>query len=392
MTTPTFVPQDSNSLTTVRLYTQYDPYYYSVDNRPLQDINANIATISAGGGDSARRGLLLTELAQSEVFRNLFTGASTTGYVTGLNVTNPSTNTVQITPGAWYFKDTVNTSILTQVVKQALLLTTQQFTISPPGTAGQSINYLIQIQNSTLNATTMPTSQLPFVDATNAFLPGVLLNGELTVSLKAGTAATTGTQSTPTADSGFTPLYLLTSTYGVTAPAVTFAALCPTFAKISSTPTILYPVATPATAVDVGGVPIASFPDSATSKIGVHTPVLTGTINPLAPVKITLVYSTSVNTGNVQVQLNYLALAAGGSTAGSVVAATAEVIAAPATANTVSTYTLTATVPNSAFASFVSGTWAASALKLYVGVQRNGAAGADTLVGTFYVHDVIVSQ
>ena len=392
MTTPTFVPQDSSSLATVRLYTQYDPYYYSVDNRPLQDINANIATISSGGGDSARRGLLLAGLAQSEVFRNLFTGSSTTGYVTGLNVTNPATITILITPGAWYFKDTINVALTTQVIKQSLLLTAQQFTISPPSVSGQSINYLVQIQNSTLNATTMPSSQLPFVDATNSFLPGVLLNGELVVSVKGGTAAVTGTQATPTADTGFTPLYLITSTYGVAAPAVTVAALCPSFAKISSTPEILYPVTTPATAVDVGGVPVASFPDSGTSKIGVHTPVLTGALNPLAPVKITLVYSTSVNTGNVQVQLNYLALAAGGSTTGSIVSLAAEVITAPAIADTLSTHTLAATIPNSAFASFVSGVWAISAAKLYVGIQRNGSAGPDTLAGTFYVHDVIVSQ
>lgn len=392
MTTPNFVPQDSSSLTAVRYYTQYDPYYYSVDNRPLQDLSANITTISSGGGDSARRGLLLNELAQSEVFRSLFSNSGATGYITGLGVNNPSSNTIKITPGAWYFKDNINTSNTTQVVKQALLLATPQFTVAPPGTAGQSINYLVQIQSSTLNATTMLTSALPFVDATNTFLPGILLNGELLVTLKTGTAATTGTQSTPNADSGCIPLYVVTATYGSTVPTVVFAASCPAYNKISSTSAILYPVATPAVAVDVGGVPVPSFADAATTKIGVHVPVLTGTINPFAPVKVTVVYSGSVNSGNVQAQINYLPLASGGSTTGSPVSLTAEVLTAPATANTISSYTFTGTIPNSAFAGFVNNSWTINVQRLYVGIQRNGAAGADTMAGTFYIHDVILSQ
>lgn len=392
MTTPTFVPQDSSSLTAVRYYTQYDPYYYSVDNRPLQDLSANIATISSGGGDSARRGLLLNELAQSEIFRHLFSNSGATGYVTGLGVNNPSSNTIQVTPGAWYFKDNINTSNTTQVFKQALLLSTVQFTVAPPGTSGQSINYLVQIQSSTLNSTTMLTSALPFVDASNTFLPGVLLNGELLVTLKTGTAATTGTQSTPSADSGCVSLYVVTATYGSTVPTVAFAANSPSYHTISSTPLIVYPVTTPATAVDVGGVPIASFPDASTTKIAVNAPVLTGNINPFAPINVTVVYSGSVNSGNVQAQINYLGLTTGGSTTASVVPLTAEVIPAPATANTLSRYAFTGTIPVSAFAGFVSNSWTVNVSKLFVGIQRNGAAGADTMAGTFYIHDVILSQ
>ena len=88
MTTPAFVAQDQSSLTEVRYYTPFDPYYYTVDNRPLQDISSNIVTISSGGGDSARRAVLLSELAMSDMFRDLYSG-NTNGFISGLNITNP---------------------------------------------------------------------------------------------------------------------------------------------------------------------------------------------------------------------------------------------------------------------------------------------------------------
>lgn len=391
MTTPAFVPQDSSSLAAVRYYTQYDPYYYTVDNRPLQDIASNISTISSGGGDSARRAALMTQLNLSEVFRNLYTG-NAGGYVTGLAVTIPATNTIRVWPGSFYVTDTINASLTTQILKQALLLTTQDFTVAPPGTAGQSINYLIQIQNSTLNATTMPSSVLPFQDATNSFLPGLLLNGELKLGIKSGTAATTGTQTTPAADSGWTPLYAVTATNGVSNPTITYAASSPLYNRINHTAVVGYPSSGAATTTTVAGIPVSTFADAATSSIAIPFPVQTGTINPYAPLKVTVVYSASVNTGNAQVQLGYLALATGGSTGGAATSTTAEVVAAPATANTIGTYTLTATIPNSSFAGFVSGAWQITAQKLFLSFTRNGSAGPDTMTGNLFVHDVIISQ
>jgi hypothetical protein len=391
MTTPAFVAQDSTTLATVRYYTQYDPYYYTVDNRPLQDLAANISTISAGGGDSARRAVLLTQLGLSEVFRSLFSGGAT-GYVTGLSITTPGSNTVRVNPGAFYSLDAVNTTVSTQVLKQALLIGTNDFTVTAPLTAGQSSDYLIQIENSTLNLTNMATSALPFVDATNSFLPGLLLNGELKLSLKSGAAATTGTQVTPTADSGWTPLYVVTATNGAANPTVKFATGSPSYAKVSKTPVILYPSSGAATITNINSVPVATFADSATSSIAVPVPVQTDGINPYAPLKITLVYSASVNSGNAQVQTSYLALASGGSTGSAPVALTAEVLAAPVTANTLGTYTMTYTVPNTAFASFVAGAWTVSVQKLYLSIARLGAAGPDTLAGNLFIHDVILSQ
>lgn len=391
MTTPAFVPQDSGSLTTVRYFTQYDPYYYTVDNRPLQDLAANITTISSGGGDSARRALLLTELGLAEVFRSLYTGGAA-GYVTGLSVVTPGANTVRINPGALYSLDTVNTTVTTSVLKQALSLLTQDFTTTPPGSAGQSQDYLLQIQLSTLTTANMDTSALPFLDNTNTFLPGLLLNGELKFNLKAGAAAATGSQVTPTADAGWTPLYVFTATNGSSTPTVKYATGCPSYSKLSTTAAITYPSTGNATITNVSGVPVSTFADASTLGIAIPIHTQTGTINPYAPIKLTLVYSSSVNTGNAQVQLSYLSLATGGSTGGAATSLTAEVVAAPATANTIGTATLTGVIPNTAFASFLSGSWVVTAQKLYLSLVRNGSAGPDTMAGNLFIHDVIISQ
>lgn len=390
MTTPAFVPQDSSSLTTVRYYTQFDPYYYTVDNRPLQDLAANITTISSGGGDSARRAVLLTQLGLSDVFRNLYTSSGS--YVSGLAVSVPGSGTIQIGSGSLYFSDAVNASVSTSVLKQALLLAPVVVSTPLPVTTGQSIDYLIQIQSSALTSANMGTSALPFLDATNSFLPSLLLNSELKVGVKAGTSAATGSQVTPTADAGWTPLYVVTTTYGATNPSVKQATSAPSRAGINHTAPILYPSTGAATITNVNSVPVATFADGSTSSISVQVPTLSGSINPYAPIKVTLVASSSTNAGNSQVQLSYLALASGGSTGSAATSATAELVASPGTANTLTSYTMSATVPASAFAAFVGGNWVVTAQKLYLSISRNGSAGPDTNTGSLFIHDVIISQ
>lgn len=394
MTTPAFVPQDSSSLTTIRYYTPFDTYYYSVDNRPLEDIASNLTTISEGGGDSGRRGVLLTQLALAEVFRAFGSNerANTVGYITGLDVTTPGSNTIRVNPGAFYAKDLINMSNTTNIYKQALLLSVQDFTAAPPTITGNSINYLLQIKNTTLDTTSMATSALPYVDSTNTFLPSVLLNGELAVSIKAGTSAVTGSQVTPSPDSGWTPLYAITATYGSSVPTITFAANAPAAHRLNQVVDYEYPVAGAATKVDIAGVPVASLPEGSNTSIAIPLPVGANSINPFAPVKITLAYSTSIANGNVALQAKYLALAAGASTAGSVVALTEETIPAPTTANTIATVTLTGMVPNTAFAGFSSGNWTITAAKVFLTLTRNGASAADTATGALLIHDAIISQ
>lgn len=98
------------------------------------------------------------------------------------------------------------------------------FTLTPPSTSGYSINYLIEAQFAETDAVPVV---LPFYNASN---PSIVLWGPggqgaqnntqrlqtVTLALKAGTAATTGTQTTPATDAGFVPLYVVPVAYGQT--------------------------------------------------------------------------------------------------------------------------------------------------------------------------------
>lgn len=109
-----------------------------------------------------------------------------------------------------------------QIVKQGISLAVQTLSVSAPGTAGQSINYLIEATFSEVDGTPVT---LPYYNASN---PAVAYSGPAnsgaaqntrrmgTVALlaKAGTAATTGTQTTPAPDSGYIGLYVVTVANG----------------------------------------------------------------------------------------------------------------------------------------------------------------------------------
>lgn len=119
--------------------------------------------------------------------------------------------------------DTVN-----QIVKQGIRLSSGNIpatgSFAVPSTSGQSINYLIQIEYQDVDG---GSTVLPYYNASN---PAVAFNGPanlgtsqntirqgaLVVNVKAGTAATTGSQVTPTPDAGFTGLWVVTIANGAT--------------------------------------------------------------------------------------------------------------------------------------------------------------------------------
>lgn len=399
MTTPAFLPQDANSLAAVRYYTALDPYYFSVDNRPLQDLSTNITTISSGGGDSARRGVLLTELALSSVFQYLFQTSNTNGFVSGLEVSYPATNTLQINPGGLYQTLAVNTNISTPVIKQGLLLAAQQFTLVQPTVSGQSINYLIEAQYQDLSTADMASSPLPFLDSTNQFLPCVLLNGQVALQMKAGVSAPTGTQTTPTTDVGWVPLYVVTVTYGITNPVVTAATSSPAFKGLHKG---LAPVTLPsggATTTTIAGISTLTLQKSGTEGVALSIPLRNGFPpsenfpNAYKPINLKLVYSSDVAGGNFAMQLQYLALSAGSSTAGSYTTTAIEAVPMNVSANSITNYTtVTAVIPPTAFSGFLSNSWTVTAEKLFVQLQRVPGNAADTATGNFFLHDVIVYQ
>ena len=101
--------------------------------------------------------------------------------------------------------------------------TTETFTA--PGTSGQSINYLIE---ATFQESDTDAVVLPYYNASNPAVPytgpanaGTSQNTQriqrVELQVKAGAAATTGSQTTPAVDSGWVPLYVVTVAYGQTA-------------------------------------------------------------------------------------------------------------------------------------------------------------------------------
>lgn len=111
-----------------------------------------------------------------------------------------------------------------QVVKQGLLEAPQTLTITPPTTSGFSQVFLVEaVYADTDGGATV----LPYFNSANPALPlsgpgnsgstqNTVRAGVCNVALKAGTAATTGTQTAPSPDAGFVPLYLITVANGAT--------------------------------------------------------------------------------------------------------------------------------------------------------------------------------
>ncbi len=140
--------------------------------------------------------------------------------------------TINLGPGAIAGLSTVDATAFgslasdaNPLVKIGINEATTQFTLTAPTTSGQSINYLIE---ATLAETDATPVVLPYYNASNPSSPylgpsnsGVAQNTQrlqrCSLQLKAGVAATTGTQAMPAVDSGWVGLYGITVNYGQTA-------------------------------------------------------------------------------------------------------------------------------------------------------------------------------
>ena len=145
--------------------------------------------------------------------------------------TSPAGMTVNVGFGEVYSVQQVDTtdygSITTntnQIVKQGVTFNTTNLSCPAPGTIGYSINYLVQVS---FNETDTNSAVLPYYNSSNinAPLSGPGNSGEaqntvrqdgVIVSVKTGIAATTGTQTTPSPDTGYTGAYVVTVAYGQT--------------------------------------------------------------------------------------------------------------------------------------------------------------------------------
>ena len=147
--------------------------------------------------------------------------------------TVPASLVVQIGPGSIYQIENVDATaygtlpvdLVDNIIKQGIIFTTTPLTLTPPGTAGQAINYLIQAQ---LQETDTDTAVLPYFNSANPQVPFTGPNGSGTaqpttrkcvvaLQAKAGVAATAGSQVTPSPDAGWVGLYAVTVANGATA-------------------------------------------------------------------------------------------------------------------------------------------------------------------------------
>lgn len=175
--------------------------------------------------------------------------------VVGLAVTptSPASLQVNVAPGAIYSLQTVDSAAYgalgtdaNQFTKQGILAAGTTLTITPPGTVGQSINYLVQVAFAETDGNPII---LPYYNASN---PSVAWSGPnntgvaqntvrsdtCVVGLKAGAPAATGSQVTPAPDVGYTGVYVVTVAQGQTTITGGNIALLPTAPYFPTLPQI----------------------------------------------------------------------------------------------------------------------------------------------------------
>lgn len=144
--------------------------------------------------------------------------------------TAPAGLTVDVAPGEIYSLQSIDGTAYSsiaadtthQIVKQGISLDTVNLSCPAPGTAGQSINYLVQIAYTDTDADAVV---LPYYNASNptqaysgpnnaGTTNNTVRKGVCTVAVKAGIAATTGTQITPAPDAGYVGAWVVTVANG----------------------------------------------------------------------------------------------------------------------------------------------------------------------------------
>ncbi len=146
--------------------------------------------------------------------------------------TAPASLTVSVGPGSITALGVIDStpfgSLAAQntapLVKMGVATAATAFTLTPPGSSGQSINYLLQASLAETDATPVV---LPYYNAANPAQPfsGTQNNGvaqdtqrlqQVQFQLKPSPPANAGAQVTPLVDSGWVGLYVITVNYGQT--------------------------------------------------------------------------------------------------------------------------------------------------------------------------------
>lgn len=396
MSTPDFIPQNDGNFVPIRYYTASDPYFYTVDNRPLQDIESNLKASRSGGSDAARRAELLGSINLAAVMSDLYSvplDSGATHTMTGLVVSNPSTNTIRVGPGAVYEARQISTSITDVIMKMALLTKTTDFPLTVPVSAGTSVVFTIEGNFVELTTANMSSTQLPNMDVANVFLPSTLVHGELQLSLNTGTAATTGTEVPPATTSGKFPIYNITLVQGSSVPYVWAHTSSPYMKGIHHR---VIPVSLTTGGATIGvtnEMPSVTFVDAATSGIALPITGSTLSLNPFKPIRVKMTFASTISSGNLVLRLRYSGFGTGDVIANAATTTNNEVIAITGAANATQTaITATAVVPPSAFAGLVGNVWSINKDKLSIVLERVGAHASDTNTGSMILLNTTLVQ
>jgi hypothetical protein len=142
-----------------------------------------------------------------------------------LSPTGPASLSVIVGAGSIYSVETADATAYgvlgtdaTSIVKQGLLTVPVTLTVTPPTTSGFSQVYIVQVDYDDVDT---GTTLVPFFNSANPSAPSsstenTIRQGQAVIELKAGTAAPTGSQTTPAPDAGFTALWAITVANGAT--------------------------------------------------------------------------------------------------------------------------------------------------------------------------------
>jgi hypothetical protein len=394
---PDFVSQSDTNYTPVRFYTAFDPYFYTVDNRPLQDLEANIKAARTGGGDAARRANILGSLDLSAILSDLYTAPShstKTRVASGLKISSPSANVLRVGPGAVYELREVSTTITDVITKIAIMVKNTDFNFNAPSVIGQSIVYTIEGKFVELTASTMVNSRLPVIDSKNTYLPSTLLNGELVLNLIAGVSAVTANAVPAVTTLNNFPIYNVTYTYGASNPTITVHANSPYLKGMFNRSTPLALTTNGAASVTVNDMVTNRFPDAAISGVSLPVPrSINNEINPYVPLRVRLTISSSVASGNVALRLRYKGFQLGESISAALTTGITESLPITVAVDTFQDLTTsTAIIPNTEFAGFVNGQWVLNKERLHICLDRLGSDVLDTNTGAMSLFNVVLFQ
>lgn len=205
MSTPPFKPSNGE-FSTVRFFTDKDPYHYTVDNRPVGDVDSNVGEL-VKATDAARRAVVLEAIGNS-AFESALVGPGDKTVGLGLGIV--SGYTLALSRGVLLSYQAISTGDPAEIIKKAALPTPQSLTLSAPVSVGREVPYLVQIRHADYG-TGVP---VPYEDQLNEYLPSTTINGKLEVSVVVGAEADTGTSVEPTVTPGWLPLFLVVSANG----------------------------------------------------------------------------------------------------------------------------------------------------------------------------------